>query len=81
VFPMSYLNSAPASSDVYLWSLAPVLVPPGYDNILGTVKDQRTNPRAKPLPGVVPQLGSDRRERSYPLRRCRGHRHRCPRRR
>ena len=35
---MRYVNSDPASGNVYLWSPAPVSVPPGYHKIWDWVK-------------------------------------------
>jgi hypothetical protein len=37
-FVMRNLNSEPARRDVYLWSPAPVSVPPGYHKVLEPVK-------------------------------------------
>jgi hypothetical protein len=38
---MRYVKAEPASGDVYIWSLAPASVLPGYHKILRTVKETK----------------------------------------
>jgi len=43
-YVMSYVNPEPSRRIVYLWSPAPVSVPPGYHKICGAVKGSKITP-------------------------------------